>query len=323
MDPNTGYIYLLTNPAFKGDWVKIGKSSQFPKGELDNPAMPLPYEVYATLRTAKYEVAFNTAEKQIRKEVARLNPESQMRQNQDFFNIKPGVASAILQDIAVLLDDAEFNLGNGGLTVVSPDTADTPNKEGDKDTKVIFELNLNPRPRPQLYSDEELLADIRRVTERLGQNFVTPKNYATFGKYNMSTLQARFGSWREACKKAGFAKPPNQHVISEEELLKNLQTVWQELGRLPMEKEMKKPLSLYHATTYQKRFGSWYKALQRFAEKQSIPLSQLPPKINIAAEELLENLKTVWETLGRLPSAGEMKKPFYVAREIMFREKTN
>ena len=40
-----GYVYILTNPSFKEDWVKIGKSSRpvdIRSKELDNTAVPLP-----------------------------------------------------------------------------------------------------------------------------------------------------------------------------------------------------------------------------------------------------------------------------------------
>ena len=54
-----GYVYILTNPSFREDWVKIGKSSRpvdIRSKELDNTAVPLPFEIYATLQTVKYDV---------------------------------------------------------------------------------------------------------------------------------------------------------------------------------------------------------------------------------------------------------------------------
>ena len=49
-----GYVYVLNgNPSFKEDWVKIGKSKRVPdvrSKELFNTAVPLPYEIYATLK---------------------------------------------------------------------------------------------------------------------------------------------------------------------------------------------------------------------------------------------------------------------------------
>ena len=53
-----GYVYILTNPSFREDWVKIGKSSRpvdVRSKELDNTAVPLPFEIYATLKTSKYD----------------------------------------------------------------------------------------------------------------------------------------------------------------------------------------------------------------------------------------------------------------------------
>jgi hypothetical protein len=55
-----GYVYILTNPSFREDWVKIGKSKRLPEirgRELYNTAVPLPFEIYATLKTEKYNQA--------------------------------------------------------------------------------------------------------------------------------------------------------------------------------------------------------------------------------------------------------------------------
>lgn len=41
-----GYVYILTNPSFKEDWVKIGKSGRpvdVRSKELDNTAVHLPH----------------------------------------------------------------------------------------------------------------------------------------------------------------------------------------------------------------------------------------------------------------------------------------
>ena len=66
-----GYVYILTNPSFKEDWVKIGKSSRpvdIRSKELDNTAVPLPFEIYATLKTIKY----NEVEHQLHQMIDRL-----------------------------------------------------------------------------------------------------------------------------------------------------------------------------------------------------------------------------------------------------------
>ena len=53
----SGYVYILTNPSFREDWVKIGKSSRpvnVRSKELDNTAVPLPFDIFATMKTAMY-----------------------------------------------------------------------------------------------------------------------------------------------------------------------------------------------------------------------------------------------------------------------------
>ena len=109
-----GYVYILTNPSFKEDWVKIGKSSRpvdIRSKELDNTAVPVPFEIYATLKTVKYE----QVEKLIHKTIDRLT-DLRIRQNREFFNVPPAKALDILKDISTTLDDAvidEVYLGEG------------------------------------------------------------------------------------------------------------------------------------------------------------------------------------------------------------------
>lgn len=104
MVEKVGYVYILTNPSFREDWVKIGKSSRpvnIRSKELDNTAVPLPFEIYAILQTCKYE----KVEKLIHKTIDRLT-DLRIRQNREFFNVKPSEALAILKDIAETIDDA-------------------------------------------------------------------------------------------------------------------------------------------------------------------------------------------------------------------------
>ena len=107
-DSKQGYVYILTNPSFKEDWVKIGKSSRpvdVRSKELDNTAVPLPFEIYATMKTCK----FNEVEKLVHKTIDRLT-DLRIRQNREFFNVAPQIALDIFRDIAITIDDAELVL---------------------------------------------------------------------------------------------------------------------------------------------------------------------------------------------------------------------
>lgn len=99
-----GYVYILTNPSFREDWIKIGKSARpvdVRSKELDNTAVPLPFEIYATFRTVKY----NEVEKLVHRSIDRFT-HLRIRQNREFFNVSLQVALDIFRDIAQTIDDA-------------------------------------------------------------------------------------------------------------------------------------------------------------------------------------------------------------------------
>ena len=104
----TGYVYILTNPSFREDWVKIGKSSRpvdVRSKELDNTAVPLPFDIYATLKTEKY----NEAEKLVHRFIDQLTTR-RIRKTREFFNLRPEEAYQIFESVYDFLDSAELSL---------------------------------------------------------------------------------------------------------------------------------------------------------------------------------------------------------------------
>lgn len=131
-----GYVYILTNPSFREDWVKIGKSSRpvdVRSKELDNTAVPLPFEIFATMKTVKY----NEVEKLVHKTIDRLT-DLRIRQNREFFNVAPQVALDIFRDIAGAIDDAEI-IEYESSHPINPDTdtIDKSVKTGISDTSKL------------------------------------------------------------------------------------------------------------------------------------------------------------------------------------------
>ena len=106
MAKEPGYVYILTNPSFREDWVKIGKTKNMEERlkALDNTSVPLPFEVFATLKTSKY----NEAEKLVHRYIERFTS-LRIRNNREFFNVKPEDALEILKDVALVLEDAEID----------------------------------------------------------------------------------------------------------------------------------------------------------------------------------------------------------------------
>jgi hypothetical protein len=110
-----GYVYILTNPSFREDWVKIGKSSRpvnVRSKELDNTAVPLPFEIYASLKTVKY----HEVERMIHENIDTIS-NLRIRKNREFFNLSPDKALRILEIVAACFDDAK-------ITVYGRDTED-------------------------------------------------------------------------------------------------------------------------------------------------------------------------------------------------------
>ena len=115
MKMEAGYVYILTNPSFREDWVKIGKSSRavdVRSKELDNTAVPLPFEIYATMQTVK----FNEVEKLVHKTIDRLT-DLRIRQNREFFNVAPQIALDIFKDIASTIDDAIITVYENNMPI--------------------------------------------------------------------------------------------------------------------------------------------------------------------------------------------------------------
>ena len=134
-----GYVYILTNPSFKEDWVKIGKSSRpvdVRSKELDNTAVPLPFEIFATMKTCKY----NEVEKLVHKTIDRLT-DLRIRQNREFFNVSPQMALEIFRDIAMTIDDAEVVLYHENKPIVdSNPLLSVPQKREVKRSRFKFSM---------------------------------------------------------------------------------------------------------------------------------------------------------------------------------------
>ena len=102
--------------------MKIGKSVRpvdVRSKELDNTAVPLPFEIYAAIKTSK----FNEVEKLVHKTIDRLT-DLRIRQNREFFNVPPQVAFDIFKDISLAIEDAELIEYKKGIAESAGDGSD-------------------------------------------------------------------------------------------------------------------------------------------------------------------------------------------------------
>lgn len=167
------------------------------------------------------------------------------------------------------------------------------------------------------YSDEALLAELKRVAQLCGDGPLTKKRFEELSaSVSGDTLRKRFGSWRSALEKAGLARmyigqPVTERMreqpgkgLSAQQVLDEIVRIHALLGRPDVMSSREFKLhSTFHIDTVRRRFGGWRKAL----EAAGIGFYRTPRKFT--DEECYENLAKVWEHYGRSPHYREMFKP--------------
>lgn len=106
MAQQEGFVYILTNPSFKENWIKIGCTEKLPQArskELSKTSVPYPFQVYASLQTSKYKEAEKLAHSWF--DAYRITA------NREFFLIDPEKALNLFYSVA------EF-MGNGTIVNV-------------------------------------------------------------------------------------------------------------------------------------------------------------------------------------------------------------
>ncbi len=114
-------------------------------------------------------------------------------------------------------------------------------------------------------SDEELLNDLKAVSNIINKDTVTMEEYNQYGKYHSTTLTRRFGSWFLCLQKAQLQMSRSKIGISNEALFDNIEKVWIKLGKQPSYTQMEE-YGEFSIGTYTKRFGGWRKALEAFID---------------------------------------------------------
>lgn len=139
------------------------------------------------------------------------------------------------------------------------------NRFGRSWVKVLQAAGLNLARSKLNIPPGELLEDLRRIASLLSKETLTQQEYKDHGgRFSCQTICRRFGgSWSKAVESIGL-KRSREYGLTDEEYFRNLEEIWIKLGRQPFYGEIEKPLSKYSAGAYERRFGSWRKALETF-----------------------------------------------------------
>lgn len=151
-------------------------------------------------------------------------------------------------------------------------------------------------------SDDELLADLRRVSAAVRSEWVGRDTYEKCGRFSPATLVSRFGSWNEALTRACLKVAKRQSIPSSD-LLADLCSVATRHAASPVTRCVYRAAGQFSPDAIERRFGGWRAALTA----AGLDASHLPvPADN---EGLFSNLEQVWEHLGRAPKRSDMRPP--------------
>ena len=75
-----------------------------------------------------------------------------------------------------------------------------------------FKLRTNAK----YFSDDEILADLRKVAKKLSKNNISGREYLREGSFSQKVYYNRFGSWNKALQKAGLC------IVREQEITERL-----------------------------------------------------------------------------------------------------
>ena len=145
-------------------------------------------------------------------------------------------------------------------------------------------------------SKEELITELKSLANRLGRTPIGD-DMREHGQFSVNIYENRFGSWNNALDAADF-NPTLRRDIPEDELIDEIQSLADSLGRTPTLKDLNEH-GRFSPDPYRNRFGSWNAALL----KASVSTNH---RVNISKNELLTALQSLADQLGRTPVSDDM-----------------
>jgi hypothetical protein len=174
------------------------------------------------------------------------------------------------------------------------------------------------RPRFELrrlaeYSDEAILAELRRVAELVPDGAFLESDFKRLGRVGRNTLRRRFGSWFKALETAGLAhrstdqiKTRGGHASSrmpDDEILSVLKKLANKLGRTTLTKSDVLQHLPFSDGILRKRWGTIRAAFEA-AGLEATTLGR-----RYTDQECFDNMLTVSTHLGRPPMHKDMSEP--------------
>jgi hypothetical protein len=129
---------------------------------------------------------------------------------------------------------------------------------------------------PLQITADQLLSELRAIAKKHdGIVFLYDDYKKLGGKRARGTFCKYLGGWRQAVASIGLRdgfsrKRPDLRIYTDEDYFAEIQRLWELLGRQPKARDMRKCGNISHQS-FQKRFGSWMKAVYAFCKDRNGP----------------------------------------------------
>lgn len=168
---------------------------------------------------------------------------------------------------------------------------------------------------PSLYTDADLVAELRPVADLVPDGALTRLRFRTHSTISATTLNRRFGTWRQALDAAGLGhrysgravsakmRRDRPGALSDDELIADLRQIRSHTGRPYVTKPDVRQYAKNSERVYIARFGSWPAALA------AAGLTIAPTGRSWSNDDLAANLRHLIQLYGRTPVSREMDRP--------------
>lgn len=168
-------------------------------------------------------------------------------------------------------------------------------------SEALNEAEVEGFENPTKVPADEVLADLQEVADEHGGK-VTGSIYRKHGKYSISTIRSRFGTYNDALDAAGI-EVSFERDISTADLIEDLLNVAEKLGRTPSQSQYSE-YGKHSQSTQQRHFGSWNGAIRA----AGLEINESYDEKQISKEELVDDIQQVAHQLQKTPTGEEYDK---------------
>lgn len=174
------------------------------------------------------------------------------------------------------------------------------------------------------YTEDAILEEVHRVVSHFKGQIPNTAQFKSASRVSLSQIRRQFGTYRQMLEKAGFSSPAKRHysvsrkTYSEEEVLENLKSVLERANGNMFSLAFYKANGGLFASRESIKLATglrWNEALQKIGAKtkpKTVNVSRhalyLAQMAEVTENDLLDELHSVWKSIGHCPTRGEFNK---------------